>query len=64
VDDEPVDGFTVEHRPGSVDLTLDNRYGEGEVFTFGALDACRIGHALLTHGLDALGEADLLEPEG
>jgi hypothetical protein len=54
---EPVDGFTVEHAGDSVTLVLSSRYGEGDAFTLDALDAARIGQALLTHGLLALSES-------
>jgi hypothetical protein len=46
----PVDGFTVEHAGGGlVVLTLSNRYGTSDQFTFNSTDAARIGHALVAH---------------
>lgn len=50
----PVDGFTVGHEDGTVSMTLTSRYGDGEKFTFEALDAARIGQALVEHALLAL----------
>lgn len=49
--DGPVDGFSVETVDGRVVLTLSNRYGEGDVFVFEALDALRIGTALIDHAV-------------
>ena len=44
----PVDGFTVDRSvDGEVTLTLSDRYGRGEVYTFSTEDAERIGRALL-----------------
>lgn len=53
---QPVDGYTVTHTDTSVSVTLSNRYGAGDTFTFSPLDAGRIGLALVTHGLVALDE--------
>jgi hypothetical protein len=54
--DAPVDGFSVEHQPGVVKLILSNRYGEGDLYLLNAVDAGRIGLALLTQALDAIEE--------
>jgi hypothetical protein len=54
--DAPVDGFSVEHTPGLVTLILSNRYGEGERYTLNAIDAGKVGLAMLTQALDAMDE--------
>ena len=62
--DEPVDGFTVEREGAEVTLTLTSRYGAGEAYTLDALDAARIGHALVGYGLAALVESQLTPSPG
>ena len=57
--DEPVDGFTITHGEGTVQLSLSNRYGIGDIYEMDALDAARIGISLLQHSIDAMHEDQL-----
>ena len=60
--EEPVDGFTVGRDGAQVTLALTSRYGTGEEYTLDALDAARIGHALLGRALAALVESTQATP--
>lgn len=49
-----IDGFTVEHAHGVVTMTLSDRYGDGEQYTLLAVDAERLGMALVAHAVSEL----------
>lgn len=46
-DEKLVDGYSVERKGDEVILTLSDRYGQGDIYSFPAEDALKVGVALV-----------------